>query len=296
VFLATATAQVANKPSQSAVANARKTSASQGWLNTPFDPSLEKLPPHFRGHDPRAIYLALQKVGANPTKSEYESTAEFEKRKASIGDRALFGTLKAGSTVAFVRDEYTFPMLGLISNYDADHQLLAVTLRGRKSRLYLEGLFAPEILEVVLGGKTTSSDSYIGTNAFGATREVSRSYEDQYGLALKPKKWPFEREDRFSDAESKFEIVNISSSQARQLKQNLRILFIGTLQEPWTHHDVEGREAKFDSPYESTTSKYLLDFVPKEIWFFDYSTGIVLKKIAASQAESDDNATAPTLK
>src|SRR5690349_1572310 len=87
-------------------------------VNQSFDASLEKLPPHFSGHD---IYAVSKAVASQITaKGEYETTLQYQARlsqaKETYGQRLYAFTPDTSSTLE--------PKIG----YDADGERIIIDL------------------------------------------------------------------------------------------------------------------------------------------------------------------------
>lgn len=85
----------------------------------PFDTSQENLPPNYHGFDASAIASALKEKIKQLQKDEFETTAEFNKRKKEEEGRPFIGSVKIDSRIAFEL---------LIDNlaYNADRQVMEV--------------------------------------------------------------------------------------------------------------------------------------------------------------------------
>ena len=80
---------------------------SSGYLAEPFDRDTTQIPPGFRGHSVEQVVAALQASAAfNVARKSGESDRAYDERLDEIrreaAERTLFGTVKYGSTLAFV--------------------------------------------------------------------------------------------------------------------------------------------------------------------------------------------------
>lgn len=71
------------------------------YSQAPFNLSTAQLPPHFAGHDVVALYNAFQKVTSSK-RDEYETSAQFEQRRAALSLEPLIGDIGTTSILAFV--------------------------------------------------------------------------------------------------------------------------------------------------------------------------------------------------
>ena len=91
----------------------------EGFAQSPFDPSVEKLPPDYRGHDSKELIAALMRRASQSVKDEFETTEQFRQRVKALEASPLFGGLTIGSLLAFVID-------GVETHYDADREVMSV--------------------------------------------------------------------------------------------------------------------------------------------------------------------------
>ncbi|PYV75554.1 MAG: hypothetical protein DMG96_16780 [Acidobacteria bacterium] len=243
-----------------------------------FDQTTGSLPPRFQGDDPNRIANRF----SNITKSEFETTAQFEQRKraaAPSGDlvfvipRAAFDT-KTGWEV----------------KYDADAQKLRIIVcfyghvQDDTQRRF-------NTLELV--SEAYSAGEHLATNAFGAVTEVSSSVGHQYGIAVSPDHWLFEKHimengHKF-EADNPFDLplyrlnVSMPAEQAAALKPNLSLLFVCRLTEPRLISHLGGHEATLSAPYETVISSEYFPVEVKQVWVYDLSSGKVLQKRDATE-------------
>ena len=92
---------------------------AEGFAQSPFDPSVEKLPPGYRGHDTKEIIAALMRRESQSAKDEFETTEQFRQRLKKLEASPLFRGLTVDSLLAFVVD-------GLETRYDADREVMSV--------------------------------------------------------------------------------------------------------------------------------------------------------------------------
>ena len=99
----------------------------------PFDPTAETLPPNYRGHDPEAVYKAVDALidESKWKKDEFEKTTDYQKRVdnfwAELQDQTLFDEVKFSSPLAFAfapESSNVAETVELRSSYDADAEML----------------------------------------------------------------------------------------------------------------------------------------------------------------------------
>ncbi len=111
------------------------------------------------------IYLILREIDIQPEKDEFETTAEFNKRREAF----LKDVRKKHPKLVFKKE--------LVTEYDADNKILDV---------FVPTSYCPENYnETCVDIETTSSESkYVGKNAFNVEKLVTTYTSDTYGVML----------------------------------------------------------------------------------------------------------------
>lgn len=97
----------------------RPGATAEGFARKPFDPSAEKLPPGYHGHDPKEVIAALMRRASQSVKDEFETTDQFRQRVKALEASPLLGLLTVDSLLAFTID-------GVETRYDADREVMSV--------------------------------------------------------------------------------------------------------------------------------------------------------------------------
>jgi len=238
-----------------------------------FDQTSWSLPPKFQGDDPKRMANRF----SNVTKSEFETTAQFEQRKQAAAP--------SGDLVFVIPPAPFETKTGWEAKYDADAQKLRIIVRFYG---YVEDDHQRHVNTLELRSEAYSAGEHLATNAFGAVTEVSSSVGQRYGIAVSPDHWLFEK--HIMENGHKFEADNLSdlpiyrlnvsmpAEKAAALKPNLSLLFVCRLTEPKLITQLGGHEATLDAPYESAISSEYFPVEVKQVWVYDLSSGKVLLK------------------
>lgn len=222
-----------------------------------LDDSTKKLPSLYMGHNPQAIIEALQKLQIS--KDTFESSKEYAKRIEVMRSSPVTDVLTLRDTVALLIDDLpnynaTMQQLGLSILYNADTQNITVKCSTRASfRLF---------------SKKQELGHYIGSNAYGAQREIAKLQVDDIAV-----KFVEDEKRRYGRPPGDFTFP-LSAAKARELisTQQLRALLIGTLAAPfYTKSQYYSRakmtESKPTDYYQFTENIHLQ---LKEIWFLQF--------------------------
>jgi len=238
-----------------------------------FDQTSWSLPPKFQGDDPKRMANRF----SNVTKSEFETTAQFEQRKQAAAP--------SGDLVFVIPPAPFETKTGWEAKYDADAQKLRIIVRFYG---YVEDDHQRHVNTLELRSEAYSAGEHLATNAFGAVTEVSSSVGQRYGIAVSPDHWLFEKHimenghkfeaDNLSDLPIYRVNVSMPAEKAAALKPNLSLLFVCRLTEPKLITQLGGHEATLDAPYESAISSEYFPVEVKQVWVYDLSSGKVLLK------------------
>jgi len=250
---------------------------SRAGASGSFDDQVNNLGPHFRGHDPGTISRALEALEETNTKSEFETSAEFEQRKKN-GQASQHLPCE----LAFVVPPAFEDLSGWRATYDADGHVMVVSLQFMHLTFVLEP-DKPDFNVLGLSHKGSRSE-YVGQNAYGATAEVSSYQGEAYGLALPLNAWVSEvpsGTEGLRHPPSYRVLIPMEPDYARNLKPNLGVLVVCSLRQSKLLTWFSGHEATIDSPYEGyVTTKYLNAKI-EQVWVFDSQSGQVIKKVTA---------------
>jgi len=286
--LAPAYAQTAqpktNQPAQHTARNAstRPVSAHQKYLTTPMDLGLMNLGPNFMGQDIKAVFDAIKNAPALKEKSEFETTADFEKRRAGFMEKPLYANLEPWSPMGFVVGE------AILSDqkfeYDADSKTLTLTFT--PSTDYLgSGLHQPPLHSIPVRTTRVGQRSYTGTNAFGAVVDVDSKSYVQYGI-LNHDTWLFST-GKYGNPERKYS-VQMTPDEAKVLETAPKLLVICHLVSPWLREEAGWDDATLDVPIAVHTQYNYIQAIPEQLWIFNQKTGVVYAKLTASNIDNFD--------
>ncbi|MEI6152713.1 MAG: hypothetical protein WCQ90_01335 [Deltaproteobacteria bacterium] len=280
-----------SKEKKTSTKQKKKTEAVDASPLIPFDIDAEKLPPHYKGTDIVRLYSLFAKK-TPLKKEEFETTVEYEKKIAEAVSSDIYAfRIEEGSGL---------PVHGLrVGPYDADTQSFRISL---ETEWLSKFTFMDYRASIIVKTLKMRSRSYLGSNAFGAMREVTRFSAIQYGLAL------VNQEDFGSSSydDNKYNIktpltsirnVNITiqspPDKARTLKDNIGVLLLckPVLYKPNIEevHKNKGNDLIFESFDSSqatiddpTSHLYERKYINVEIlaiWIYNIRTGeVILKK------------------
>lgn len=229
---------------------------------TPFDATSTKLAPNFQGHDCRRVASAVQ--SAKLKKDEYETTEAFQVRLAGVLGKPVFGTVAIGDQLGLLRRSRLEPE----TKYDADKRTLSVRVPVNGRGTFINGRpFTADSLEL----HSSKENSYVGSNAYGATRRV-RKVESTSCFVAFPSPFHNVRDPLI------VEIPDVEPDRARRLNGQIDVLYVGKLAEPYLSEVFDHSAATIDYPTEITVKGTALVIDLGAIWVIHRPTGDVLHK------------------
>lgn len=261
------------------------------YSHVPFELTAEALPPKYDGDNIIALYNQLKETGGK--RAEFESSNDFQKRISSSAGESLY---------AFVVQQDLDAKLSV--KYDADRELFNIKLTSERTTNHDD--FSDKRAALHIKQSDLSSRSYIGQNAYGAKVTVNEITSTNFLLALlngnvfgvdpveqKFKEY-YEKSGRTTPSSKQLSAfpspmrelqidITMTSKEASQVKKNLSALVIGILKAPaglpLVFEGGDMSKATIDNPTEVYWFNRYINFEVHEVWFFDYQSGHVLKKI-----------------
>lgn len=224
-----------------------KPAAEPVYLTGAFDSAVRKLPPHFNGNSFSQLYRGS--AGVAP-KGEFETTAEYAARTAKT----------SGGLIALVVDPS-------MAQYDADSETMTVSLVPLTITVGYDNTEG-----YVVNSKITDQHQYVGSNAFGATANITSTSSDIQ--AVVPKSGALSGGVDFA--------IKMPRDEAQRLKPTLKILLIGSLanEQPKPlgdggYNGYDSTKATLAEPHEESRTYFNLAVDLVDAWVFDSATGDV---------------------
>lgn len=231
------------------------------YLQGPLDLNAGNVGTHFLGHNIGAITEYVKE--ANRPREEFESSPEYEKRKAEFLTQPLLG-MPLGSYLAFTRDEIDIPLdthANLFVNfvYDADNQAFGIMVYGTKEHQYTDKV---DIFMMLMSG-------------------------DGYGLW-----YDFQPEQGWTGQKFNYlSTLAMTPVKAKDFKPSAKVAIVCKLTEPWYREatvPVLRHLPLGDHDYVNTPVD-LLHVKIEQVWIINGSTGEVVQKIHWPSKSSEAN-------
>lgn len=252
----------------------------------PFDINSESLLPNYSGVDIAKLFLQFSK-SASLRKGEFESTEDFNKKAALTVSDDIY---------AFKIQEKLGRGSLSVSSYDADKQQFQIVL---ETEAVDQFVFKDYRASLIVKTVNEQLESYIGSNAYGAMREVTRYTATQYGLAL-VNEVDFGK-NRYSLTSKKSIldgirdislVIEIPPEKAKTLKNNVGVLLLikPALNKSRVNplnvnqgNDLIFESSKYlpatiDAPSSHSYNRKFINAEIIEIWIYDIKKGEVILK------------------
>jgi hypothetical protein len=244
-----------------------------------FSTDWQKVPMGFQGDDVEKIYRILSKSPNLKGKTEFETTADYQKRISDLSKIPL-PNKSADSVLTFIYhpkfDSYSSK---LTSKYDADAQTLEINLEVRTLTYVIDnenlGLTrTPSVMARDVDLKPMGT--YEGETAYGVKRTIERSLMTYYFIGIN-------NANSFSGIKSGYDrrikfTLPLAPAKAKEIKENLAVLYVGKLVSPFSALSGSRLKPTVDKPRDLTVGEFILTMNVSDIWFYNSTTGEVVAK------------------
>lgn len=231
-------------------------------LTTPFPEDQRALPKGFEGHNCEQLAAAIER--AIPARGEFEPIEAFQARLAAVESVKIGPQLTAGDVLAF-----TVRPADVSMEYDADDR--EATFSIAPNRLELAFGSNKDLLPMVIASeRIVKRKRYTGSNAFGASAEVSQTHSKGCGVAMAGEQPG--RAAYFTRAHAKIE-----PQTARSLKGAVGALLVGKPAFPFAGTFTKYHGPTLEFPLESSVDgkAIVLDL---SVWYYSLRTGEILAR------------------
>jgi len=246
------------------------------WKPEVFADKIDKLPANYEGVDKKQLYRMFKEKVASVIKGEFETTSEFVKRTASKD--ALLAPINTSDLYAFKKN--------MIFSYNADAQ--AYTIGGKYDWSCRSAAAYGNDKDWFTCNKSAISqteDTYVGSNAYGATFTVKRIRGNNVALAILKGTLPsdlYSKDQRSNEYYNYQDLLPVPLEKARTLKDNkLSVLFIGQVTDArLVKGSDEIASPTIDYPTDRYTTVEAIPFKLRKIIYYVYETGEILHQRA----------------
>jgi len=256
-----------------------KVSTAKLATENPFDTSVQAFSLKNTNNEMN-LYLSLKSKSADFTKSEYESTSDFDARMNKICDKTLSGNLKYCDTVGF------FTRTDIEYNYDADNKkmIVGVKTRGESIDTYYAKVGTKKyIASNAFGAKIKVTATEYLTTAVSMRRdepkeEVKESETSGYAKRPRPAKMALYQADFYRAPRTISLDVPMTPEEAKDLKIYGGIVLIGKLYKPFIDNYTSHSKPTITEPTETIDDIRYVVIDPSEIWIVNTKTGKIYSR------------------
>lgn len=243
--------------------NSTTAGKSPSYATQPFDVNGESLPPNYLGHNCRAVAKAI--LNLKPNKDEFETTVAFKERVANIAVKPILGSLTIGDYVAFLEEDSK-----ITSQYDADNGNLWIGGHPTSGKIYVQAM---PVTSVLIESKLIPQSTASTSNTSSSNSNVKKLSFDVCALGFPQFGSPI----RFDDYKTS---VSMSPDEARSTKENIGVLYVGKLSNPYWVKYSDYLKPTSLNPTEVYWSGDTLILQDIQVWLFNKTSGRVLQKIS----------------
>jgi TonB family protein len=210
------------------------------------------------------------------TKSEFETTAQFETRMKQL--------TQPDKKYAFAYD-LSCDDHYCVFMYDADEAVMTASIMTTGHAADANHSYTITIKDVM-----RHIDRHIGQNAYGAKVDVVSSFSDNYAILISRDAdvWLHSFSPRVSDPGALYSTLQfpLNIERARRLKMNLRVIFVGTIPNAQVYRESGFRAATVSDPSERTLQWFYINFDLSEVRIIDVESGHVVADFSREEATS----------
>lgn len=260
-------------------ANTNKPSAPRSIIIEAFTDNATTLTPNFKGTNPISFLRVAEDKFKLVERGEFDTDADVLARKREL--MANMAPLRSDANYAFRMDLLSSSNL----NFKYDTSVMAFKppssyglLCGSEQKRYGSPEYdAPSKYNVCSVIDVEANEStYVGSNAYGASREIFRRREKEFALAIPKSNELFQRfQRRFNSME---EVIAIPVDKAKSIgSNNIGTIFVGNIVSP---EIVEGESVAIrptiDNPNDFRLMRMAVPFNLKKVVYFVKSTGEII--------------------
>lgn len=251
----------------------------------------DRVDPSYASIPVSMVVNAIEKM-TNTEKGEFESTADYDARKAAALTTQFLGDSTVGDAFAFVLPVAAGPRFsdGMKYSFDADTSEVRVYVLPKPSSMNGIRRSSPKswrkssgLDQFDLDNKVDSTETYQASNAYGAEVTVEKTVSTRLGIAAN--EIPFVTHKRVKNYPNPIPSVQFNmenSKAARELPALKTLVVMKLADEPYVVYDRMRVEPTRDSPTEEIIwSKYLTGNV-LGIVFYSGLTGEIFARLPES--------------
>lgn len=250
-----------------------------------------RIDPRYTGFSAAKVIAAIEKLTGSK-KGEFESTADFNARKAAALTAKFLDDSSVEDIFAFIipvrkGGKYSDGLRYEFNADTGDVNLYALPMSSKYN--YLNGIGAPDyqtnrresrgLDQFSLNTEIESRSTYQGSNAYGATVTVEKTNMSSTGIAANRIPFlKFERDTSYSNpiVASQFKLDN---AQAAAELPELKALIVMKLADPYVVYNFIHKEPKRDSPTDISSQEKFLTGDVLGIIYYSGRTGEIFARL-----------------
>jgi len=262
---------------------------STAFDTQPFNTDVDKLPPMYTGHNPELLYSSIQMRRQSTAREAQETEEHYRTRMAQEISLPLMGTMDFDSI-------HAFRITPAEVRYDERNRVMSVSCRlsvafeaGREDAAkkafmvrYLPQLDNRYAITREDGTRVNIEEIKFSEYAVVAANAGGLPIESTAVAAAGGDRKPQQGVDRGSDHERIETTIKMTPEEARRIEGGIMALLVGKLAPPYASQEEISRKPSKEQPgtYLGIYHYLYLDLI--EIWFYDVTSGTILKRMPSS--------------
>lgn len=240
-------------------------------LTEACDRNAERVPVGFKGHNVDQIAREVGKVMT--AKDQYETSEMFTERMANSFQKLPLA-ISSGELCWVDEDQ-------IATQYDAEAQTLWVSVMSTYKQRWFDGKSSRESLHIYVSERNRKDSTYVASNAYGATRKVSKLERDATFLSFDPAStFGLLGSANLPQFLGYAVPVQLTPTEARALHEKVHVIYHFRISDPYigAHNEIES--PKLDWPFERRIKQTLVISELRGISVINAKTGKVLHRLS----------------
>lgn len=247
----------------------------------PFNPDMDRLPPMYTGHNAELLYSSIEIRRRNAVRQEHETEEQHTARTAREIYLPLMGVMDFDSI-------YAFRITPSRVRYDEKDRVLHI--RSSLSPAFEAGREDGTKKAFTVKHVPQLDNKYTVTRKNGERVDIEETKFSDYavvvvnggGLPIEKNAAATNNGEGESGGDRIEAAIKMTPEEAGRVEGGVMALLVGRLASPYTSYEEVSRKPSKERPGTYLGRYHYLYMDLKEIWFYDVTSGKILRKIPVS--------------
>lgn len=237
------------------------------WDQSSFNIDSDNVGEDYSGHSCEKAFNALTVI--NLEKGEFEDNGSYDERISVLSSGKLYGDVSINSTLGLMAKK--LEGMEINSSYNADKKILTIGTPTTLARSRIKPVTESDNYYTMIPVENVKEkrEKYFASNSFGVKTSVEKTTYSACWAII----------ENYSITKSlSVSISDVEPDVARSLKNNVDVIYVGTLTRPFKAIINHRWTPTLTEPFEKIYSGPAVVFNLNETWVIERSTGKVIYK------------------